>query len=282
MRLATYLPFYRIHEVELYFMKNVEYLKPSEAIVYVDNVYHEAQRSVLSRVLPGGLSVRFGNWRSRGATWFTMLRDFYEMGGDVMVVDSDNVVKPQLANAHTMLKGYGIYTILDEEAWGRGRDRSNFVKRSRPMGELNVGGLKVPLYSYRVYDDSIGGMFRGGSVFFIGPKQVIYMGKVPEPELVNKVERAFMGVNRDLRPFISDETVLGVLAYLMGFREVPWTVMSNHLHHGSTPGYATKPLIAMAHYQFAKGLYREFKRREFLRYEFKYALSLIRNIFKWS
>jgi len=40
MILATYMPFYRIHEVLEYFTRNVELIKPGRAIVYVDNVFH--------------------------------------------------------------------------------------------------------------------------------------------------------------------------------------------------------------------------------------------------
>ncbi|MCG2880686.1 MAG: hypothetical protein L7G96_05120 [Vulcanisaeta sp.] len=87
--MVTYLPFYRIHEVETYFIKNVEVMRPRAAIVYVDNVYHEKQREVLARVLPGNVEVRFGNWRNRNNTWIAMLRDFHTLGDEVVVVDSD-------------------------------------------------------------------------------------------------------------------------------------------------------------------------------------------------
>ena len=40
----------------------------------------------------------------------------------------------------------------------------------------------------------------------------------------------------------------------------------------------TKLLVATAHYQFAKGLVREFGRPEFRRYQLKYALSMVRNV----
>lgn len=112
--------------------------------------------------------------------------------------------------------------------------------RSRKIGELNINGNSKPLYVYRVYDNSMGGLFRGGSVFFIGPKQVVALMKLPEPEILNKVERALNSVDVWLRGFISDETLLGVIAHLMGIEEVPWTIASHHLHHGSTPGRATK------------------------------------------
>lgn len=91
--LVTYLPFYRIHEINEYFMRNVEILKPRDAIVYIDNVYREKQKEIISKVVPNEIEVRVGNWRNRNNTWLSMLRDFQNLGGEVMVVDSDNVVE---------------------------------------------------------------------------------------------------------------------------------------------------------------------------------------------
>jgi hypothetical protein len=257
-------------------MRNVEVMKPKTAIVYVDNVYHEKQREILARVLSGNIEVRFGNWRNRNNTWIAMLRDFHTLGGEVMVVDSDNRVTEDLPRIHSELRDHPIYTILDEEAWRR--NPQHFLIRSRKISELNINGNSKPLYVYRVYDNSMSGLFRGGSVFFIGPKQVVALMKLPEPEILDKVERALNSVDVWLRGFISDEALLGVIAHLVGIKEVPWTIASHHLHHGSTPGRATKLLVAAAHYQFAKGLVREFGRPEFRRYQLKYALSMVRNV----
>jgi hypothetical protein len=273
---VTYLPFYRIHEVGIYFSKNIEVMRPKAAIVYVDNVYHEEQKEVLARVLPGDIEARIGNWRNRSDTWIAMLRDFHMLGDEVMVIDSDNLVTSDLPKIHHELKGNPIYTILDEEAWKS--CPSHFLTRSRKIGELHIESYSKPVYAYRVYDDSLGGLFRGGSVFFIGPKQVVAVSKPLDQEILNKVERALDSVDTWLRNFISDETLLGVITYLSSIKEVPWTIASHHLHHGSAPGRATKLLVAAAHYQFAKGLVREFGGWEFRRYQFKYALSMIRNL----
>jgi len=191
-------------------MRNVEVMKPRAAIVYVDNVYHEKQREILARVLPGNVEVRFGNWRSRNNTWIAMLRDFHTLGGEVMVVDSDNRVTEDLPRIHSELRGHPIYTILDEEAWRR--NPQHFLIRSRKIRELNINGNSKPLYVYRVYDNSMSGLFRGGSIFFIGPKQVVALMKLPELDILNKVERALNSVDVWLRGFITDEVLLGVIA----------------------------------------------------------------------
>jgi hypothetical protein len=62
--------------------------------------------------------------------------------------------------------------------------------------------------------------------------------KLPELEILNKVERALDSVDVWLRGFIGDEMLLGVIAHLMGIREIPWTIASHHLHHGSALGRA--------------------------------------------
>ncbi|MGC8542923.1 MAG: hypothetical protein ACP5NQ_03185 [Vulcanisaeta sp.] len=43
-------------------------------------------------------------------------------------------------------------------------------------------------------------------------------------------------------------------------------------------GKATELLVAAAHYQFAKGLVKEFKRKEFNKYMIKYFLSVLINV----
>jgi hypothetical protein len=151
------------------------------------------------------------------------------------------------------------------------------MRRSRKVDELDSEGGKLPVFLYRVYDRSSAGLLRGGAIFFFGPKQAVGIRRFPDEALVSGMERAFLSVDHDLRRFISDETVLGVLMHLMGIHEVPWTVASHHYHHGSTPGYAFKPFVALAHAQFAHALDREFHRPEFRRYWLKYRLSYLKN-----
>ncbi len=122
---------------------------------------------------------------------------------------------------------------------------------------------------------------RGGSMFFFGPKQAVGWRRFPADHIISGVERAFLSVDHDLRKFVSDETVLGVLTYLMGIREVPWTIVSHHYHHGSTKGYYDfKLLVALARMQFAHALSHEFRLPEFRRYWLKYRLSYTRNLLR--
>ncbi|MDP7982898.1 MAG: hypothetical protein RAK18_06940, partial [Conexivisphaerales archaeon] len=270
--LATYLPFYRIHEVDEYFLKSAKNADVDELMVFVDNVFHPAQRAILERELHVPFSV--GNWGSRGATWFAMLRELGGRGKEVVLMDSDNVLDLGFRRIADRLEG-DVYGIIDWEEWNRGA--RHFMRRSRKVDELDSEGGKLPVFLYRVYDRSSAGLLRGGAIFFFGPKQAVGIRRFPDEALVSGMERAFLSVDHDLRRFISDETVLGVLMHLMGIHEVPWTVASHHYHHGSTPGYAFKPFVALAHAQFAHALDREFHRPEFRRYWLKYRLSYLKN-----
>jgi Putative integral membrane protein DUF46. len=73
-------------------------------------------------------------------------------------------------------------------------------------------------------------------------------------EILNKLEHGLDRVHIWLRNFISDETLLGIVAYLMGIKEVPWVVASRYFHHDSAPGKVNEALVASAHRQLAKGL----------------------------
>jgi hypothetical protein len=275
MLLATYLPFYRIHEIKLYFIKNIEMLKPKVSIVYLDNIYNQEQKKIIEEVVGDyNIEIKTGNWRNRNDTWLYLLQDFYNYTGEWIVVDSDNIVMPYFLTIHHQLRKYPIYTILDEEAWKN--SPKNFLIRSRYIGTIDG----VPIYTYRVFDGSIRALFRGGSIFFIGPKQVVTFTKLPDLDIIKKVSRALSRVDIWLRNFISDETLLGVIAYLSDIEEVPWTIASHHYHHGSTPGTATKAYVALAHYQFGKSLFKEFRKKEFAKYYIKYSLSFIKNLIK--
>ncbi len=273
--LATYLPFYRIHEVEEYFLRSARNADADELLVFVDNVYHPAQRAILEREL----HVPFvaGNWGSRGATWFAMLRELGGGGKEAVFVDSDNVLDPGFRKVADRLEG-DVYGAIDWEEWNRGA--RHFMRRSRKVSELDSDAGKLPVFLYRVYDRSSAGLLRGGAIFFFGPKQAVGIRRFPDGALISKVERAFLSVDHDLRRLISDETVLGVLIYLMGIKEVPWTIASHHYHHGSTPSYAFKPFVALAHARFARALNREFHLPEFRRYWLKYRLSYLKNVLR--
>mgnify|MGYP001626186425 FL=1 len=275
MKLVTYLPFYRVHEVNEYFIKNVEEIKAKEATVYVDNVFHPKQIEILKSIIPDNISIKTGNWRSRSGTWFTMLKDM-QGAGDVAFIDSDNLIDSSFLEADAQLQ-YQMYTVLDREAWARGAP--NTMVRSRKVSEITVRGAKVPVFLYKIYEPDL---TKKGTVLFIGPKQVVVYRKLPDPDIINKVEKAFMEVPSEFRQFINDEVVLGILAYESGIKETPWIVLSTHMHHESDhpASGARRAIVASAQLKFAKSLKQEFNTKEIKRYELKYTLSLIKDMFK--
>jgi len=236
-------------------------------------VFHARQIEILKKIVPDSITVKTGNWRSRSATWFTMLRDL-QGSNEVAIMDSDNIIDSSFVEANSQMP-YSMYTVLDREAWSRGAP--NIMARSRLIGEINVKENKIPVYAYKIYEPNL---LRKGTVIFIGPKQVVVYRKLPDPQIIDRVERAFLNVPSEFRQFISDEGVLGIMAYLSGIKEVPWIVFSTHMHHGSVhpASVKIKAIVASAHIMFAKSLRKEFKLRSFTVYELKYMLSLIKNI----
>ena len=284
MILVTYLPFYRLHEVLQYFVKNIEILQPKRSIVYVivyvDNVYNERQNEIIKRIVPQDIEVVQGNWRNRGDTWFKILRDLHNFNEEMLVIDSDNIADPKLREInHVLLKDYKVYTIADYGVVGS--LLNNFLRRSRYVGEISVDGRKKSLYAYRIKPKTLKEfLFKGGPPFFVGPKQVVCLSKPLDEKVIEKVERAFSNVEPFLKNLISDETVLGVLLYLCGYEEIPWTHASYHYHHGgyqATLTRACKAVVALAHMQFANGLIKEFGQNVFRLYKLKYMLSYMKN-----
>lgn len=166
--LVTYLPFYRMHEINEYFVVNVRMLKPTQAIVFIDNVYSEKQKALCLKVLPADIKYVFGNWGSRIATWLFMLRELQSYGhsGDVMFIDSDNLVSEDLIECHSYLlslcdMGYGV---LDYETWNSGGAK-NFLDRSIPCERKLKDRM---IYYYKVFKRSLIGkiILRAGPYSF--------------------------------------------------------------------------------------------------------------------
>jgi len=144
VRLVTYLPFYRVHEIELYFKKNVEILEPKSAIVYIDNIYNNMQKKLLEKFRESFGDVEFivGNWRNRNNTWLNILRDGWEYNQETVAIDSDNVVDSIFLDIHRELGTASIYTVLDIDAWERSPQQ--FLRRSRFF--TKIAGKDVYLY----------------------------------------------------------------------------------------------------------------------------------------
>ncbi|MEM1644791.1 MAG: hypothetical protein QXL96_02785 [Ignisphaera sp.] len=280
MILITYVPFYRLHEIEDYFIKNIEIIKPEYSMVYIDNIYSEKQINIVKKVINRDIEIVFGNWRSRGGTWLKILNDMHNYGKDIVVIDSDNVLDARYPKIHGILKKYDIYTLLDYE--GSQHNITGWLRRSKYVGDININGEKYPIYMYRIKPRNTLELLLGkGSPFFIGPKQLVYISKPLDLEVLEKVEKAFNNIEYSIRNNISDEAVLGVVLYLCNYEEIPWTIATHHYRHKDhVTGYmkTSKIITAIAHIQFSNGLIKEFKRNEFRLYKLKYLVSLFKNI----
>ena len=246
MILITYLPFYRIHELLLYFLLNMDLLKVERGIAYIDNVFHPMQHRILSQLLAEtGIEIRAGNWRDRNSTFLQIIRDAKSEDLDALVIDSDNMIDKELMKIDAeLVHKYMFYTVLDRETWDRKNDRQRFLSRSVKLQD------NPEVFGYRVM-----GKWRG--VFFLGPKQGVRLSRALLESInygvLNKLSDALNNIDAGIRRFISDETTLGMLYYYSGFRITPFIVASSHKHHGSDPSYHPL-LVATAHAELGSRL----------------------------
>jgi len=232
--LITYLPLYRIHELKEAFAENLAELHPKRAIAYVDNVYSDAQKEMLSKVVNDGLEgieVRWGNWNDRNLTFLAIIKDCATENINSLVVDSDNVLSRNFRNLDQALcdAGFQYYTVMEEN----NPDLPKYIERSTLLGKVSLSQQNaVSVYGYRVP-----GFWRG--IFYIGRKQAVKLDTTLLKKLDLKVicdaEKSLLRVPASLRNYMSDETTLGFIYYYSGIERVPWIIASHHRHHGSTP-----------------------------------------------
>jgi hypothetical protein len=272
--LATYLPFNRVHEVRKYFELSVMAAEPDEAWVFVDNVVDELQVQMLQKEI--SYRTFTGSWGSRVLTWLSILDEAERAGARLLMVDSDNVLDRGIGE---IARSWGerLLTFMDWDAWRSGS--RGIIPRSMRAGEVEFGGVRRPLYRYRVYD---GSLIRSGATFFIGPKQAVLLTRAFERDLVERVRRAVSSLPKGLVKHVSDETLLGILAHASGERTVAWTVGSTHHYRGPEEMdrlqlRLMKAVNALAHERLAEKLYEELGLPEMRRYMYKYRLARIKN-----
>ncbi|MGC8593838.1 MAG: hypothetical protein ACP5LF_06105, partial [Nitrososphaeria archaeon] len=212
--LITYLPFYRIHEIEKYFKANINNLRTIKNIVYVDNVYYEFQKSILKEHFPY-VEIRTCNCNDRNLCYIQILEDQIAEPSDVLVVDSDNILIDgfQKIDEEMRKAGFNFYNVAD-----KGWNSASFGKRSPKIGEINADGNIYPVYSFK-----ISGMRR--MIFFIGPKQAVKLDKSVLNKLnkkaISDIKNSMQKIDLRFRNYISDETTLGFIYYYSGIKNVP-------------------------------------------------------------
>ncbi|MDP8024047.1 MAG: hypothetical protein ACP5LF_06300 [Nitrososphaeria archaeon] len=272
--LVTYLPFNRIHEIKKYFDLSVKAAQPDEVMIFIDNVVDGFQKELLKEKI--GYKIMTGNWGSRVLTWISILEEFEKFEGRMLVVDSDNVLDTGINEIARSWKETFL-TFMDWEDYVNGS--RGIMPRSKKIGELEFGTQKRPLYRFSVYN---GSLFGSGATFFIGPKQSVLMTRKLDKDLLNRLKKSVEQLPKSLLKHISDETLLAVIAYLMGLKEVCWTVGTKHYHSkpesmDNVQLKLMKSVNALAHERLADALYKEFRIKEFRTYRRKYMLARLKN-----
>lgn len=274
LTLVTYLPYNRIFDLKKYFEQSVKNSEPDEVAVFIDNVYDEWQVEILREKF--NFKIYYGSWNSRILTWISILDFFLSREGSLLVVDSDNVLDK---GVREFLKSYNekILTFMDWDDWNNGS--KGIMPRSERVGEIEFGGVKRPLYEYQVYNGSI---FSSGATFFIGPKQAVFISSKIDEEIYKRLKAAVLSLPKSLAKHITDETFLGVLAYLIGLKKVKWTVGSRHFSLGPEVMIPKqlkimRAVTALSHEVFADSLYKQFRLNEFKKYKRKYMLARVKN-----
>lgn len=226
--LVTYLPFYRTYEIEAYFKKNIELLKTQRNIVYVDNVFNDAQLEILKKNYDY-VSIKTGNWNDRNLCFLQIIEDATNDPDDILIVDSDNILHSNFQEIDEALieKGYNFYNVADS-----GWKPENLGNRNKKIDTINLKSFKLDVFSYKIY-----GVWK--EIFFVGPKQAVRLS----PELLRKINKsaildlkiALNGLDPRIRNYISDETSIGFVYYYSGIKYVPWIIGTNHIYHSSMP-----------------------------------------------
>ncbi|MGC8593880.1 MAG: hypothetical protein ACP5LF_06315, partial [Nitrososphaeria archaeon] len=213
-KLITYLPFYRINEIEEYFKTNINNLRTSKNIVYVDNVYYEFQKSILKEHFPY-VEIKTCNFNDRNLCYIQILEDLIEEPSEVLIIDSDNVLIDDFQRIDDEMQKaeYNFYNVAD-----KGWKPDSLGKRNAKVGEIKTDGITRFVYSYKIY-----GMYN--MMFFIGPKQAVRLDKGilnrMNKKAITDIKDSLLKIDLRFRNYISDETTLGFIYYYSGIKNVP-------------------------------------------------------------
>ncbi len=182
----------------------------------------------------------------------------------IIVVDSDNILYAPIIREflkYILKSGHVFAGILNMDA--HGNSSRPFLSRSRYVDELKVGGFKAGIYEYEAFRRQL----KGTPPFFYGPKQAVIIKSrfIIDEDILSGIEYALKRVPPMLRNCISDETVLGLYAYLCSRLKgvekacrILWTIGSYHMR-GHRGGFVlNEALVAYAHYRLASALSRRF------------------------
>jgi hypothetical protein len=264
-RLVTYVPFERLHEIENYFLKNKDIIRPSRSIVFVDGEI-PWQADVVKQRLPPDIEVRYGTWGNGPACVIDILTYLKLEPSNTLIVDSDNVLDPDFLNLEPLIaEKYDLYAIQNHD------DTIGpiYEKRSNYVCTLSDG--------HRVFEYRIPGHYNG--ILNIGPKQAIRLGGSSLGRLSQRVlddmKVAVLSIDFKLRRFLADETNWGTILYYSGIERTPWTYGSTHYQRKS-PQYSVPSRYvanATACTVYGKKMMRRYRR--YILYYLRYKLAVI-------
>ncbi|ABL88623.1 hypothetical protein Pisl_1467 [Pyrobaculum islandicum DSM 4184] len=250
MILATYLPLFRIHELEI-FDRNYREIKPDEVAICIDYYYTERQMPIVemytSRYSP---HLILGNWRNRTSCLLRLVDYIQRRGGDGLIVDSDVYIP----NFHQLDKALDLpFYHIAEGPWAGPR------VRCEKRGQLEVCYWRVRALWARTMQ------------VFAGPKQAIRYRERLNLD-VEPILKTIEAMDPLYAAPLADETTLGIVYDKAGIREVPFVVAAKHDRHRSDPKSHSYLLYRELR---AKALWRLFKEMGYLVPAVRYLLSSI-------
>ncbi|MEM1568244.1 MAG: hypothetical protein QW680_01360 [Pyrobaculum sp.] len=216
MIIATYLPIFRAHELEI-FKKNVEIAKADEVVVCIDYYFDERQDKLYQEYAKDFKNAVYikGNWRNRSSCLLRLVRYIMDRGGDGLIVDSDVLLPEQWPRVDAKLD-LPFYHMA-HDVW-----RHKRVTRHEVRGGVDVYYWKVK------------SLFSRTMQIFAGPKLVIRY----KQRLVLKLDELLEfidAIDTIYSNILADETVLGIAYDINGIKEVPFIIGARHLTHRSYP-----------------------------------------------
>jgi hypothetical protein len=246
MKLITYLPISRVEDIREYQIENIRLLRPSEFVVFIDNVnYMREVEDAIHKTIEGlvgviDVRVNFVNVGNRSETLLMALEDARR--GDV-IVDSDVVLHrdfPSLLKTAEEMSGDNTQLIGVADADGKPGPRDVMTK-------VRVDGGDYPITATRIVLNR-----RGHSPVFFGPKQAIIVNHNPIASYIDALMDVLGDVPKQIRQCIADETILGLYALMIGQRLTPWFPMA--FNAGGSGDACDRHIRAYAHYLLFKKL----------------------------
>lgn len=259
-----------MQDVELYFSKNIENVKPAKSYVYVDEVFSDFQNKILNDIDLKDVEFRSGNWRDKNRCIIQIISDLKKHNGNCLIIDSDSLLDGDFSQLDSKMEsiGFPYYTILEHDRKTMALD----PKRVRNISNFELNDKPVSVSSFKIAGIS-------HAIFYLGPKQAIRIGESMleklDSNLITDIDSSLAAMHRGIANQLSDETTLGILFYYSGIKETPWVEYCRHMQHsaGTDSGRNfSRVLKSIVNYKLARKLFST-KRPRIYWYYFRYKLT---------